>query len=173
MERKDVMTFKGKPMTLLGPELKAGDKAPDFTVIDKGLVEVGLHDFMNTAKLISTTPSLDTAVCDMQARRFNEEAAKLPPGIVIINVSMDLPFAIGRFCTAASIDRIKTYSDYRHASLGVAYGILIKELRLLARSVFLLDKDNIIRYVEIVPEMTQAVDFDKALNAARGLVSGK
>ena len=173
MERKGLVTSKGKPLTLLGPELKVGEKAPDFTVIDKGMLEVSLGDFVNTAKLISTTPSLDTAVCDAQARRFNEEAAKLGDGIAIINVSMDLPFAISRFCSTASIDRIKTFSDYRHASLGVAFGILIKELRLLTRSIFLLDKDNVIKYIEIVPEMSHAVDFDKALAAARDLLARK
>ena len=113
----------------------------------------------------SVTPSLDTSVCDLQLRRFNHEAASLPRDVVVLNLSMDLPFAISRFCTAAGIDRVKALSDHRDASFGGSYGVLIKELRLLARSIFILDKDNIVRYREIVPEQSQHPDYDKALNA--------
>jgi len=154
MERKGIVTIKGNPLTLLGNELKVGDRAPEFTVLDSELKEVHLSDFKGKIKLISVTPSLDTPVCDMQARRFNEEAAKLPEDVVVLNISMDLPFAISRFCTTAGINKVKAYSDHKEASFGNAYGVLIKELRLLARSIFIVDKNDKILYTEIVPEVT-------------------
>ncbi len=169
MERKDVVKLKGGPVTLTGPELKIGGAAPDFTVVDRNLKEVSSKDFAGQAKLISVALSLDTPVCDSQARKFNEEALSLPSGIAVINITMDLPFAISRFCETAGIERIRTFSDYRYASFGNAYGVLIKELRLLARSVFLIDADNKIRYIEIVPEATRNVDFSAALQAANRL----
>ncbi len=171
MERKGVVTFKGKGLTLIGNELKVGDRAPAFTVIDNKLKETGLKDFSGKVKLISVTPSLDTPVCDMQARRFNQEAAKMPSNIVAINISMDLPFAQSRFCTTAGIDRLKILSDHRDGSFGTAYGVLIKELRLLARSVFIIDSENIIRYMEIVPELTNHPSYDKAIEALSRLAS--
>jgi thiol peroxidase len=164
------VTFQGNPLTLLDKEVKVGDKAPDFVVLDSNLKEVRLKDFPGKIKLISVTPSLDTPVCDMQARRFNEAAAKLPDDVVIINISMDLPFAIARFCTSAGIDRVKVLSDHRDASFGNAYGVLIKELRLLARSVFIIDRDNIIKYIEIVPEITNHPDYEKALEVVKSLL---
>ena len=167
MERKNVIAFQGNPLTLIGPELKVEDKAPEFTVLDNEIKETGLKDFRGKVKLISTTPSLDTPVCDMQVRRFNQEAAKLPDNVVVMNISMDLPFAISRFCTAADIDKIKTFSDHRDASFGNSYGILIKELRLLARSIFIIDKNDIIRYIEIVPEITNHPDYDKAIQEVK------
>ena len=170
MERKDVVTFKGNKMTLAGTVVKTGDKAPDFRVIGKDLMEATLKDFSGKVKLISVTPSLDTGVCDQQLRKFNEEATKLSEDAVVINISMDLPFAIGRFCSAAGIDRVQTYSDHRDASFAVAYGVLIKELRLLTRAIFVIGKDDKIKYMEIVPEITHEVDFKKALEAARGLL---
>ncbi|HLC18090.1 MAG TPA: thiol peroxidase [Thermodesulfobacteriota bacterium] len=166
MERKGAVTFKGKPLTLLGTEVKVGDRAPDFKVLDKALNVVGLKDFAGKTKLVSVTPSLDTPVCDQQARRFNETAANLPEDIVVLNVSMDLPFAIGRFCTMAGIEKVRTLSDHRDASFGMAYGVLIKELRLLARSIFVIGKDDRIKYVELVGEVTAQVDFEKALAEA-------
>lgn len=169
MERKGVVTIKGNPLTLLGTELKIGNKAPDFAVLDGDLKEVSLKDFSDKIKVISVTPSLDTPVCDMQARRFNEEASKLPDSVVVLNISMDLPFAISRFCTTAGIDKIKAYSDHRNASFGNAYGVLIKELRLLARSIFILDKDNVIRYIEIVPEVTSHPDYDRVIKEVNKL----
>jgi len=164
-ERKNIITMKGNPLTLLGPDVNVGDKAPEFTVLDSELNRVSLNDFAGKVKVISVTPSLDTSVCDLQLRRFNHEAASLPRDVVVLNLSMDLPFAISRFCTAAGIDRVKALSDHRDASFGGSYGVLIKELRLLARSIFILDKDNIVRYREIVPEQSQHPDYDKALNA--------
>ncbi|MEW6585380.1 MAG: thiol peroxidase [Nitrospirota bacterium] len=167
MERKGIVTFKGNPLTLIGPELKVGEKAPAFTALDQNLQEVSLKDFAGKIKILSVTPSLDTPVCDMQARRFNGEAAGLSDDIVIMNISMDLPFAIGRFCTTAGIDKVKALSDHRDASFGTAYGVLIKELRLLARSVFVIDRDDVIRHGQIVPELTASPDFDAALEAAK------
>ena len=168
MER--TVTLFGNTLHLEGRELKIGDKAPDFVVLDKDLKEVTLKDFKGKIKLISATPSLDTPVCDLQARTFNQKAAELPEEVAILNISMDLPFAIARFCTAAGIDRIKVLSDHREASFGLNYGILIKELRLLARAVFVIDKNDIIRYIEIVPEITHHPDYDKALQAVRDLL---
>jgi len=170
MERKGEITFLGNPLTLIGTEKKIGEKADNFTVLDKELKEIGLKDFAGKIKLISVTPSLDTPVCDIQARRFNQEAAKLPDGVVIMNISMDLPFAISKFCTTAGIDKVKAYSDHRDASFGNAYGVLIKELRLLARSIFIIDRDDRIRYIELVPELSHQPNYDKALAELRKLI---
>ena len=170
MERKGIVTVKGNPVTLIGSEIKAGDKAPDFTVVDGDLKEVRLKDFAGKIKIISVSASLDTPVCDMQARRFNQEAATLPVDVVILNITMDLPFAISRFCTTAGIDKVHAYSDHRDASFGNAYGVLIKELRLLARSIFIIDKNEVIRYIEIVPELTNHPDYNKALGALKKLL---
>jgi thiol peroxidase len=156
--------MKGKPLTLIGPDIKINDRAPDFTVLDGTLKEVKLSDFNGKVKIISVTPSLDTPVCDLQLRRFNHEAATLPHDVAVLNISMDLPFAIARFCATADIDRAQALSDHRDAAFGKAYGVLIKELRLLARSIFIIDRDNIVRYKEIVPEQTNHPDYDKALS---------
>lgn len=173
MDRKGAVTFKGNPLTLTGNGQKTGNKAPDFTVIGKDLKPVALKDFSGKTKLISVTPSLDTPVCDTQARRFNAEAARLPAEVAVLNISMDLPFAIGRFCVTAGIERIGTYSDHRDASFGANYGVLIKELRLLARAIFLIDADDVIRYMEVVPEMTDNVNFAKALEETNKLFARK
>ena len=170
MERKGIVTVKGNPVTLIGSEIKVGDKAPDFTLVDGDLKEVRLKDFAGKIKIISVSASLDTPVCDMQARRFNQEAATLPADVLILNITMDLPFAISRFCTTAGIDKVHAYSDHRDASFGNAYGVLIKELRLLARSIFIIDKNEVIRYIEIVPELTNHPDYDKALGALKKLL---
>lgn len=167
MERKGVVAMKGNPLTLIGTEIKPGEKAPDFTVIDRELKEVGLKSFSGRVKIISVTPSLDTPVCDMQARRFNQEAAQLRGDVAVLNISMDLPFAIARFCATAGIDKVAVLSDHRDASFGNAYGVLVKELRLLARSIFVIDKNDIVSYKEIVPELTNPPDFDSALDMAK------
>jgi thiol peroxidase len=167
MERKGVVTIHGKPLTLVGQAIRVGDKAPEFVVLDGELKEKRLKDFAGKLKIISVTPSLDTPVCDLQARRFNQEAAKLPDTVAVLNISMDLPFAILRFCTTAGIDVVKALSDHKDASFGTAYGVLIKELRLLARSIFLIDKADTVRYVEIVPEVTSHPDYDKVLEAMK------
>lgn len=171
MERKGVVTFKGKGMTLVGQAVKVGDKAPQFKALDNNLNEVTLKNFNGKVKLISVTPSLDTPVCDAQARRFNVEAAKLPDSCVVINVSMDLPFAISRFCATAGIEKVKTLSDHRDAFFGIAYGVLIKELRLLARAVFVIDAEDRVRYVELTPEITNHPDYEKALDETRKLLT--
>ena len=165
MERQGLITMHGNPLTLIGADIKVGDKAPDFTVVDGDLNEVKLGNYAGKIKVISVTPSLDTPVCDIQARRFNHEAAALPVDVAVLNISMDLPFAISRFCEVAEIDKVKGLSDHRDASFGTAYGVLIKELRLLARSVFIIDKNNIVRYKQVVPEESSHPDYDKALQA--------
>jgi thiol peroxidase len=170
MERKGIVTVKGNPVTLIGAEVKVGDKAPDFTVLDRDLKEVRLPDFGGKIKVISVSASLDTPVCDMQARRFNQEASRLPKDVVIMNITMDLPFAISRFCTTAGIDKVQAFSDHRDASFGNAYGVLIKELRLLARSIFIIDGNDFIRYIEVVPELTNHPDYDKAISAVKKLL---
>lgn len=167
MERKGIITFQGNPLTLTGTERKSGDKAPDFKVLDKELKEVTLKDFAGKIKVISVTPSLDTPVCDIQARMFNAEAAKLPSDVTVLNISMDLPFAISRFCSNAGIDKVKALSDHREASFGNEYGVLIKELRLLARAVIIVDSKDVIRYIEIVPEVANEPAYEKALEELR------
>jgi thioredoxin-dependent peroxiredoxin len=169
MERKGMVTFQGNPLTLIGNGLKAGDKAPMFTALDKDLKPVSLSDFKEKIKIISVTPSLDTPVCNLQATKFNKSASSLTPDVVLINLSMDLPFALARFCASEGIDKLITLSDHRDASFGLAYGVLVEELRLLARSIFVVDKTDTIRYMEIVPEMTKEPDYDTALAEARKL----
>lgn len=169
MERKGVIVFKGNPLTLIGPELRTGEKAPDFSIISNELKENHLKDFAGKIKVISVTPSLDTPVCDLQATRFDREATSLPDDVVVLNISVDLPFAIARFCSAKNVGKVKTFSDHREVSFGTAYGVLIKELRLLARAIFIVDKQDIIRYVEIVPEVTNEPDYAKALAALKSL----
>ena len=169
MERKGVIVFKGNPLTLIGPALKAGDKAPDFSILSNELKEHHLNDFTGKIKVISVTPSLDTPVCDLQATRFDREATSLPEDVVVLNISVDLPFAIARFCSAKNLGKVKTFSDHRDVSFGTAYGVLIKELRLLARAIFIVGKDDVIRYIEIVPEVTSEPDYAKALAALKTL----
>lgn len=170
MERKGVVAFAGNPLTLTGNEVKVGDKAPDFTAVDKDLSEVRFSDFAGKVKIISVTPSLDTPVCDLQARKFEEEAGAMGDKIAVINISMDLPFAIARFCAGAGIKNIRTLSDHRDASFGNAYGVLIKELRLLARTVFVIDRSDTIRYIQRVPEITNEPDYDTAIAEAKKLI---
>jgi thiol peroxidase len=163
MERKNVVTIKGKPLTLLGDAVKSGDKAGDFKALDKDLKEVSLADFKGKIKLVASVPSLDTPVCDTEIKRFNDEAAKLSKDLAIIFVSMDLPFAQKRFCQENDINKVKTLSDHRDADFGMKYGVLIKELRLLARALFIIDKSDIIRYAQCVPELSSPPDYDAAL----------
>ncbi|MDI6784103.1 MAG: thiol peroxidase [bacterium] len=162
-ERKEVVTFKGTPLTLIGCEIKLGVQAPSFTVLANDLSEKTLGSFAGKTKLISVVPSLDTPVCELQTKRFNEEATKLSSDIEVLTISMDLPFAQHRFCESYKIDRVQVLSDHRDASFGLAYGVLIKELRLLARSIFIIDKQDTVRYIEIVKEITSHPDYEKAL----------
>jgi thiol peroxidase len=170
MERPGAVTFKGQPLTLVGPELKPGDKAPDFTIIDQSLQPASLKDYAGKVILLSVVPSLDTGICSAQTKRFNEEAAQLPEDVVILTVSMDLPFAQARFCGAENIDRVKVLSDHRDASFAQAYGTLVKELRLESRAIFVIDRDGIIRYVEYVPEIASHPNYDAALQAVKSLL---
>jgi thiol peroxidase len=163
--------MKGRPLTLDGQDVKVGDHAPDFTVLDGNLTEVRLKDFKGKIKVISVTPSLDTPVCDLQLRRFNHEAASLPHDVIVLNISMDLPFAISRFCTAAEIENARALSDHRDASFGKGYGVLIKEMRLLARALFIVDKNDVVKYREIVAEQTNHPDYDRALVTLNRLIA--
>ena len=169
-EKAGIITFKGNPMTLLGPELKVGEKAPDFSVVDNALAATNLASYAGKVKIISAVPSLDTPVCDTETRRFNQEAAGLSGNVVVLTVSLDLPFAQKRWCGAAGIDKVITLSDYRDRSLGLGYGVLIKELLLLTRAVFVLDAGNTIRYIQIVPEVTAEPDYAAAITAAKALL---
>ena len=169
-ERAGAVTFKGNPLTLIGPAIKPGAPAPEFQVLAQDLSPVTLSSLKGKTLLISVTPSLDTPVCDQQARRFNQEAATLP-GVEVLNISMDLPFAQKRWCGAAGIDKVKALSDHKDASFGRAYGTLIKELRLLARSIFVIDGSGAVRYVEYVPEVTSHPNYDAALAAVRQLTT--
>ena len=166
MERPGATTLKGNPMTLIGPELKPGDPAPEFTVVDNALKAVTLQDTGNSVRIFSVVPSLDTPVCDAQTKRFNEEAAKLP-NVQIYTVSMDLPFAQKRWCGAFGVDNVKMLSDHKDGSFGSAWGTLIKELRIESRAIFVVNKDDSIRYVEYVKEVADFPNYDAALTAAR------
>lgn len=160
------ITFRKEPVTLVGNEIKVGDDAPNFTVLANDLTEVSLDDYEGKVKLISVVPSLDTGVCSEQTRRFNEEADKLD-NVQVLTISMDLPFAQSRWCAAEGIEKVATLSDHREAEFGEKYGVLIKELRLLARSIFVVDSNNKVTYVEYVQEVSNHPDYSKALEAAK------
>ena len=166
-EREGAVTFQGNPLTLIGDALKVGDAAPDVTLIGNDLSEVALASYRGKVVAMASVPSLDTPVCDTQTRRFNEEAAGLAGDVQVLTVSMDLPFAQARWCGAAGIDRVTTLSDHRDVAFGTAYGVLIKELRLLARAVFVVDRDGVIRYIQVVPEIADEPDYTAALDAVR------
>ncbi len=166
-ERKGATTMRGNPMTLLGPELKVGQKAPDARLIGKNLAPVNLSQFQGKVRLISTVPSLDTPVCDMETRRFNEEASKLPGGVEILTVSMDLPFAQARWCGAAGVDKVTTLSDWQSAEFGEKYGTLIKELKLLSRAVFVVDKNDNVTHVEYVKEVANQPNYEAVIDAIK------
>jgi len=160
------VTFKGKSVTLVGNEVKVGDAAPDFKVLANDLSEVTLADTKGSVRLISVVPSIDTGVCDAQTRRFNEEAAKLED-VKVLTISADLPFAQKRWCGANGIENVQTLSDHRDVSFGQAYGVLIKELRLLARAIFVIDSEDKVTYVEYVPEVTNHPNYEAAIEAAK------
>lgn len=160
------VTFKGNPVTLLGEEVKVGQKAPNFTVLANNSTPVTLDDSKGMVRLISVVPSIDTGVCDAQTRRFNEEAAKLE-NTKVLTISVDLPFAQTRWCAAAGIENVQTLSDHRELSFGTAYGVAIKELRLLARAIFVVDSNDEVVYVEYVSESTTHPDYEKAIEAVK------
>ena len=169
-ERTGIITMRGNPLTLVGKELKEGDPAPEFEVLDNALSPVQLSTFKGKVCVISSVPSLDTPVCDIETRRFNQEAGGLSANVQILTISMDLPFAQKRWCGAAGVDKVVTQSDHRNASFGTAYGVLIKELRLLARCVFVVDREGIIRYVQMVKEISEEPDYEAIMNAVNNLV---
>jgi thiol peroxidase len=166
-ERKAAVTMRGNPLTLVGPELKPGQKAPAFTATGKGLAPASLDQFKGKVRIISAVPSIDTPVCDAETRRFNEEAGKLSGDVQILTISMDLPFAQARWCGAAGVDKVTMLSDYKSAEFGEKYGALIKELHLLARAVFVVDKNDTVTHVEYVKEVANHPDYEAALNAAK------
>jgi thiol peroxidase len=170
MSQERSATLNGNQITLIGPVLNAGDSAPDFT-LNKNLLETSsLKDFAGKIKLISVVPSIDTGVCDAQTRRFNEEASKLGDNVVIITVSADLPFAQARWCAAAGVDRVFLLSDYKENSFGKSYGVFIKELHLDMRSIFVLDSNNQITYVEVLGEMSEHPNYESAIAAVKSLI---
>lgn len=166
-ERPGIVTMKGNPLVLLGEEVKIGDVAPDFTVVANDLSVVKFFSFKGKICVISSVPSLDTPVCDTSTRRFNEEASQLGDDVNVLTISMDLPFAQARWCGAAGITRVQTLSDHRDASFGLSYGVLLKDLRLLARAVFVVDQAGIIQYVQIVDEIAKEPDYDSVIQAVK------
>lgn len=168
-ERKGILTFKGDPVSLLGSDIRVGDKAPDFELLAIDMSEVALSQSRDKVRLLSVVTSLDTPICDLQTQMFEQEAGKLPD-VVIYTISMDLPFAQARYCGTHSIKNLQTLSDHREASFGIAYGVLINKLRLLARAIFIIDRNDIVQYVEYVREITQHPDYDKALKALNKIV---
>lgn len=169
-ERTGLVTLMENPVTLVGDEINVGDKAPNFTVVDNKLDPVEFSSFRGKTCIISSVPSLDTPVCDTSTRAFNQEAAGLGPDIVILTISMDLPFAQSRWCGAAGVDAVQTLSDHKEASFGTAFGVLIKELRLLARAQFVVDKEGVVRYARIIPEVAQEPDLQPVIKAAKEIV---
>lgn len=169
-ERTGIITFQGNPLTLVGPEVKVGDAAPDFTVAANDLSLATLADYTGKVLIIAAVPSLDTPVCDMEIRRFNSEAAALGDDVKILTVSMDLPFAQARWCGGAGIEAVQTLSDHAAASFGENWGALIKELRLLTRAVFVIGRDGKVAYVQYLGEITEEPDYEAALAAAKGLI---
>src|SRR5277367_4788997 len=171
IERHGATTLKGNPLTVLGPELKVGQKAPDFQAIDDGLKPVNLESTGHGVRIFSVVPSLDTPVCDAQTKRFNEEASKLPE-LSIYTFSMDLPFAQKRWCGAYGVDHVKMISDHRTGSFGEHYGTMIKDLRIHSRAIFVVDKHNTIQHVEYVKEVADHPNYESALEVARKLAGG-
>ncbi|MBM4324860.1 MAG: thiol peroxidase [Deltaproteobacteria bacterium] len=168
-ERTGLITMRGNPLTLFGNELKTGESAPDFTALDNNLSPVSLSSFRGKICILSAVPSLDTPVCDLETRKFNEEASRLGSNIVILTISMDLPFAQKRWCAASGVDKVQTLSDHRDASFGTSYGVLIKELRLLARAVFVVDQKGTLQHIQIVKELANEPDYESVLNALKKL----
>ena len=168
-ERTGIVTMRGNHLTLVGNQLKTGEMAPDFIALDNNLSPISLSSFRGKICILSAVPSLDTPVCDLETRKFNEEASRLGPDMVILTVSMDLPFAQKRWCAASGVDKVQTLSDHRDAAFGISYGVLIKELRLLARAVFIVDRRGTLQYIQIIKEMTNEPDYEAILSALKKL----
>ncbi len=169
MERTGIITMKQNPLTLLGSEIKVGDKAPDFKALKNDMSPFSLNDIKGKVVIISSMPSVDTPVCELQTTIFNQKAGE-NPNISVITISVDLPFALKRFCANEGIESAVTLSDHRELDFGTKYGFVIKELRLLARGVIVIDKDGTVKYLEMVPEITDQPDYEKALKIAQSLV---
>ena len=169
-ERMDMITMHGNPLTLIGDAFNMGQPAPDATLLDNDMKPVNISDYKGKVVVISTVTSLDTAVCDMQTRRFNNEAVNLGEEVVVLTISVDLPFAQKRWCGAAGVERVITLSDHRDAAFGQAYGLMIKEFRMLARSVLVLDRDGVIRYCQLVKEVSEEPDYEAVLEAVKAQV---
>ncbi len=169
-KRSNAVTFAGNPVTVVGAELAVGQKAPDFSLTANDLSTKTLADYEGKVKVISVIPSIDTGVCDAQTRWFNQNVTALGEDVVVLTVSVDLPFAQKRWCAASGIENVVTLSDYKTVEFGKSYGFLIEELRLLSRGIVILDKENVVRYVEYVPEITTAVNFDVAVTATKELL---
>ncbi|OGP87491.1 MAG: lipid hydroperoxide peroxidase [Deltaproteobacteria bacterium RBG_16_48_10] len=168
-ERTGIITMKGNPLTLIGNEVKVGDTAPEFTALDNNLSPVRLSSFKGKICVLASVPSLDTPVCDLETRKFNEEAGRLGANVVFLTISMDLPFAQRRWCGASGVTKVQTLSDHRDASFGTSYGVLIKELRLLARAVFVVDQKGTIQHTQLVKEVTKEPDYDAVLSGLKKL----
>jgi thiol peroxidase len=169
-ERYGIITMRGNPVTLVGTEVKVGDSAPDVTLLGNDMSPVKLSSYKGKVRVLSAVPSLDTPVCDMQTRKFNDEAGKLGDDVAILTISMDLPFAQTRWCGAAGVEKVVTLSDHRDAAFGTSYGVLIKDLRLLARAIFVVDKEDTIQYLQLVKEIAEEPDYEAALGAVKKLV---
>ena len=169
-ERQEAATFMGNPLTLVGDEVKVGEKAPDFSLLKNDLSPAAMADYAGKVIVLTLVPSLDTPVCDTETRRFNEEAAALGDDVAILAVSMDLPFAQARWCGAAGVEAVETLSDHKDAAMGPAYGALIKELRLMSRVVVVIDRDGVVTYAQYVKEISEEPDYDAALVAAKAAV---
>ncbi len=169
IERTGLVSGKGKPLTLIGNEVKVGETAPDVELIGNDLSPVKLSSYRGKVCVIATVPSLDTGVCDTETRKFNQQAADLGENVRIITVSIDLPFALRRWCGAAGIDKVITLSDYKHKAFGEAYGVLLKETRWLARTIFVIDAAGIVRYIEYVKDIGTEPDYEAALSAVKNL----
>jgi thiol peroxidase len=168
-ERKGATTFKGDPLTLLGNQPKVGEKAPDATLLANNLSQERISTYRGKIAVLVAVPSLDTSVCDTEARKFNEKAAELGADVKVLVISMDLPFGQSRWCGAAGVENVETLSDHREGSFGLSYGVLIKELRLLARSIFVVDKEGVLQYCQLVKEMTDEPDYDEVLETVKKL----
>jgi thiol peroxidase len=164
-ERPGIVTIHSNPLTLVGEEVKVGAAAPDAELVDNDLKPVKLSSYRGKTLVVAAVPSLDTPVCDLETRRFNDEAAHLGGDIQMLTVSMDLPFAQKRWCGAAGVERLTTLSDHREAAFGLAYGVLIKELRLLARAVFIIDREGALQYAQLVKEMSSEPNYEEVLQA--------
>jgi thiol peroxidase len=169
-ERSGLVTLRGNPVTLVGNEIKVGDKAPDFEVVGNDLKPVSFTSYLGKVCIISSVPSLDTPICEASTKRFNEEAAGLGADVAILTVSMDLPFAQRRWCLANAVKEVETLSDHKDASFGKSYGLLMKEVRLLARAVLVVDRTGMVKYFELVKEIGDEPDYEAALEAAKRIL---